>query len=42
MSAIVGLCEENIADDCVLMWIKIYAFTVLSGALFPCTSYGVA
>ena len=40
MSAIVVLCEENIADDCVLMWIKIYAFTVLSGVLFPRAPYG--
>ncbi|KAJ8419689.1 hypothetical protein Cgig2_003017 [Carnegiea gigantea] len=38
MSAMVALCDENNADDRVSVWVKIYAFMVISGVLFPRTS----
>ena len=38
----VALCEECSADDRVGVWMKIYAFMVLSGVLFPRTPYGAA
>jgi len=34
------LCDENNGDDHVLMWLKIYAFMVLSGVFFPRMPYG--
>jgi len=40
VSAMVALCEEYSSDDGVGVWMKIYAFMVLSGVLFPCTPYG--
>ena len=42
VSALVALCDENNRDDRVGISMKIYAFVVLSGVLFPCTPYGAA
>jgi len=42
MSTMVLLCEEYSADDQVGVWIKMYAFMVFSGVLFPRTPYGAA
>ena len=33
--------EKN-GDDWVRLWVRIYAFFILSGALFPRTPYGAA
>jgi len=40
VAAMAELCEENSDDDWVGLWLKIYAFMVLSGVLFPRTPYG--
>lgn len=42
VSAMVALSEENNGDDRVGVWVKIYAFMVISGVLFPHTPYGAA
>jgi len=42
VSAMVSLCEEHSADDQVGVWMKMYAFLVFSGVLFPRTPYGAA
>ena len=39
VSAMVEVCEECSSDDRVRVWMKIYAFMVLSDVLFPCTPY---
>ncbi|KAJ8421573.1 hypothetical protein Cgig2_028557 [Carnegiea gigantea] len=42
VSAMVALCEENKEDDRVRLSVRIYAFTIMSGVLFPGAPYGVA
>ena len=42
VSAIVALYDENNGDYRICMWVKIYAFVMLSGVLFPHTMYGAA
>ncbi|KAJ8435109.1 hypothetical protein Cgig2_001984 [Carnegiea gigantea] len=36
------LCEENAEEDRVGIWLRLYAFIVLSGVLFPRMPYGAA
>ncbi|KAJ8434758.1 hypothetical protein Cgig2_019683 [Carnegiea gigantea] len=42
MSTMAALCEENSEDDQVGLWVRIYAFMILSGVLFPRTPYEAA
>ncbi|KAJ8420616.1 hypothetical protein Cgig2_023143 [Carnegiea gigantea] len=42
VSAMVALYEGNSKDDQVRLWVRIYAFMILSGVLFPRTLYGAA
>ncbi|KAJ8435634.1 hypothetical protein Cgig2_000300 [Carnegiea gigantea] len=42
VSVIVALCDENNGDYHVGIWVKIYAFVILSGVLFPRTPYEAA
>ncbi|KAJ8426953.1 hypothetical protein Cgig2_033234 [Carnegiea gigantea] len=35
VSAMVALCEENNEEDRVRLWVRIYAFMIVSGVLFP-------
>ncbi|KAJ8425180.1 hypothetical protein Cgig2_010789 [Carnegiea gigantea] len=42
VNVMMELCEENAEEDRVGIWLKLYAFIVLSGVLFPRMPYGVA
>ncbi|KAJ8451316.1 hypothetical protein Cgig2_014088 [Carnegiea gigantea] len=42
VSDMVALYEENNDDDRVGLWVRIYAFMIMSGVLFPHTPYGAA
>jgi len=36
----VALCDENNGNDKLGVWLRLYAFVVLSSVLFPRTPYG--
>lgn len=42
VSDMVALCEENNEDDRVGLWVKIYAFIIMSRVLFLLMPYGAA
>jgi len=42
VNVMMELCEENADEDRVGIWLRLYAFIVLSGVLFPRTPYGAA
>jgi len=42
VNVMMELCEENAEEDRVGIWLRLYAFIVLSGVFFPRTPYGAA
>ncbi|KAJ8428809.1 hypothetical protein Cgig2_028014 [Carnegiea gigantea] len=42
VNVMMELCEENAQEDRVGIWLRLYAFIVLSGVLFPRSPYGGA
>ncbi|KAJ8438972.1 hypothetical protein Cgig2_018883 [Carnegiea gigantea] len=42
VNVMMELCEENAEADRVGIWLRLYAFIVLSGVFFPRTPYGAA
>ncbi|KAJ8425145.1 hypothetical protein Cgig2_032651 [Carnegiea gigantea] len=42
VNVMMELCDENAQEDRVGIWLRLYAFIVLSGVLFPRTPYGAA
>ena len=40
LNVMIQLCDEHVQEEQVGIWLKLYAFIVLSGVLFPRTPYG--
>jgi len=40
LNVMIQLCDEHVQEEQVGIWLKLYAFIVLNGVLFPRTPYG--